>query len=103
MTLRHRLRNRREHHTVAFRFRNVPYTVGYSRFPDGSLAEIFLDNHKVTSDMASDARDAAVCLSISLQCGVQPELIRDAVTRDSTGEASGIRCRVLDLLRGAPA
>jgi hypothetical protein len=79
-------------------FRGVPYTVGFSRFDDGSLAEVFIDNHKCTSDLSSDARDAAVALSISLQHGVPPEAIRDAVTRDANGEASGILGCVLDLL-----
>jgi hypothetical protein len=103
MSGRERLRNRRHHDVRAFKFRGVDYTVGYSRFADGALAEIFLDNHKTTSDMASDARDAAVGLSIALQYGVPPEAIRDAVTRDSDGEASGIIGCVLDLLLGREA
>jgi hypothetical protein len=100
MTLRHRLQNRRKHEVVAFKFRGVSCTVGFSRFVDGSLAEVFIDNHKCSSDLASDARDAAVALSISLQHGVPAEAIRGAVTRDATGEASGILGCVLDLLLG---
>ncbi len=72
MTARHRLRNRRAHEVVAFKFRGVSYVVGFSRFSDGALAEVFIDNHKCTSALAADARDAAVALSISLQHGVPP-------------------------------
>lgn len=60
MTARHRLRNRRAHEVVAFKFRGVSYVVGFSRFSDGALAEVFIDNHKCTSALAADARDAAV-------------------------------------------
>jgi hypothetical protein len=108
MTPRHRLKNRRPHEVRSFKFRGVSYTVGFSRFDDGTLCEVFIDNHKCTSALASDARDAAVALSISLQHGVlqhgvPPEAIRDAVTRDANGEASGILGCVLDLLLGPEA
>jgi hypothetical protein len=98
MTARQRLPNRRAHETISFEFRGLPYTVGVGRFPDGSLAELFIDCFRGSSPLAADARDAAVALSITLQFGVPPEAIRDAVTREADGSASGILGRALDIL-----
>jgi ribonucleoside-diphosphate reductase alpha chain len=100
--MRHRLPNRRAHETIEFWFRGLAYAVGVGRFPDGSLAEIFVDCSKGSSPLAADARDAAVCLSIALQYRVPPQAIREAVTREANGQASGIVGAVLDLLEGAP-
>ncbi|MGD9540816.1 hypothetical protein [Methylocystis sp.] len=95
---RHRLQNRRAHEAIRFSFRGRPYTAGVGRFPDGSVAEIFIDAEKQSTDAADDARDAAVCLSLALQYGVPHEAIRAAVTRESDGRPSGIVGAVLDLL-----
>jgi fructose-specific phosphotransferase system IIC component len=100
MTARELLPNRRRSETIAFRFRGAPYTVTLSRFNDSRLAEIFVDNGKCSTHLASDARDAAVALSIAMQYGVPPEAIRAAVTRDADGSASGIIGAVLDTLLG---
>jgi hypothetical protein len=99
---RRRLPNRRAHEVLAFTFRGLSYTAGIGRFGDGALAEIFIDCAKGSTPVAADARDAAVTLSIALQYGVQTEAIRDAVTREADGSASGIVGAVLDLLGEAP-
>lgn len=98
---RHRLPNRRPHEIREFEFRGLGYTAGIGRFNNGDLAEVFLDCSKGQSQLAADARDAAICLSIALQHGVPAEAIRSAVTRDGQGEPSGIVGAVLDLLEGA--
>jgi AcrR family transcriptional regulator len=97
---RHRLPNRRAHEILEFEFRGLAYTAGVGRYQNGELAEVFLECSKAQSQLAADARDAAVCLSIALQHGVAAEAIRTAVTRDSQGEPSGIVGAVLDLLQG---
>ncbi|WP_292531390.1 hypothetical protein [Methylocystis sp.] len=96
--IRRRLPNRRAHEAVAFAFRGRPYTAGVGRFPDVSVAEIFIDAEKQATDAADDARDAAVTLSLAFQPGVRPQAIRAAVTRESDGRPSGIAGAVLDLL-----
>ncbi len=93
-----RLPNRRPHEIREFEFRGLGYTAGIGRFNSGDVAEVFIECAKAQSQLAADARDAAVCLSISLQHGVPAEAIRAAVTRDSQGEPSGIIGAVLDLL-----
>lgn len=98
-----RLPNRRAHEAIRFSFRDRAYTAGVGRFPDGSMAEIFIDAEKQSTDAADDARDAAVALSIAAQHGTPLEAIRAAVTRESDGRPSGIVGAVLDLLsEGAP-
>ena len=64
-----RLPNRRPGETIGFEFRGAAYTATFSRFPDGRLAELFIDAAKPSNDAADDARDAAVCLSLALQFG----------------------------------
>ncbi len=93
-----RLPNRRAHEILEFQFRGLAYTVGVGRYQDGALAEVFIECSKGQSQLAADARDAAVCLSIALQYGVPAEAIRGAVTRESRGEPSGIVGAVLDLI-----
>lgn len=98
MNARRSLNNRRAHELHEFWFRGKTYTMGVGRFDDRRVAEIFIDCSKVSSESANDARDAAVCLSIALQCGTPLDAIRAAVTREEDGSPSGIIGCVLDLL-----
>ncbi len=97
--MRRRLPNRRRGESIGFEFRGAPYRVCAGRFEDGALAEVFIDcQAKGMLPIADDAKDAAVCLSIALQYGAPPEVIRAAMTRTTDGAATGIVGRVLDLL-----
>jgi hypothetical protein len=95
---RQRLPNRRAHEIREFEFRGLRYSAGFGRFENGALAEVFVECSKGQSQLAADARDAAVCLSIALQYGVPADAIRDAVSRDGHGEPAGIVGAVLDLI-----
>jgi len=53
MTSRRRLSNRRFSETFAVEAQGMKFTATISRFDNGSLAEIFLTNHRAGSD-ASD-------------------------------------------------
>ncbi|HEY8215381.1 MAG TPA: hypothetical protein VIG36_14770 [Methylocystis sp.] len=88
---RRRLPNRRPHEAIRFTFRGRAYTAGVGRFPDGSVAEIFIDAEKQSTD-------AAVALSIAAQHGTPLEAIRAAVPSESDGRPSGIVGAVLDML-----
>ncbi|MGJ0507407.1 MAG: hypothetical protein ACR652_09775 [Methylocystis sp.] len=100
MTRQH-LPNRRRHEIYNFTFRGRPYIAGVGRFPDGRVAELFIDSEKASTDAADDARDAAVAVSLALQHGTPLEAIRGAVTRDAAGRPAGIIGAVLDLLMEA--
>ncbi len=96
---RRRLPNRRRAAELFdLSFKGGRYTIGASRFPDGSLAEIFVHPAKASCDLADAARDAAVTLSLALQFGAPAAAIRAAVTRESDGSPAGIVGAVLDLL-----
>jgi hypothetical protein len=59
------------------------FTASASRFPDGRLAEVFLDNHKAGSAIGVLVRDGAIVLSFALQHGADATdyLLRPAARR----------------------
>lgn len=98
MTERRRLPNRRLAETFELEVAGLRYTCTVGRFPDGSISELFLSNHKNNSSADTAARDAAITFSIAVQHGADPEVIRRALCRDPQGNASGPLGCALDLL-----
>jgi hypothetical protein len=98
MTGRTRLQNRRLAETFDLDVGGLRYTCTVGRFPDGSIGEIFLNNHKSNSSADTAARDSAITFSIAVQHGANPEVIRRALCRDGRGRASGPLGAALDLL-----
>jgi hypothetical protein len=98
MTQRKRLPNRRICETLQIEANGMPFTVSFSRFDDGSLAEIFISNHKAGSHADVAARDSAVVASLALQHGVALDVLRKALLRDPRGVASGPLGVALDLI-----
>jgi hypothetical protein len=76
MTGRTRLPNRRACEHFSFQCNGLNYTESFDRFPDGSLAEIFISNSKAGSHSDSGAEDAAAAASIALQHGISLDVIR---------------------------
>jgi hypothetical protein len=100
MSDRQRLPDRREHTVLNFTTADgFHYTAGLGYFPDGRLAEVFLNADKVGTPLQSTAQDSAVIASIALQAGVPAETIRHALTRNGNGQASGPLGTLLDLLQ----
>ena len=83
MSSRRRLPDRRAGETFEVEVAGLRYTATVSRFPDGSIAELFLSSHKSNSAADTNARDAAITFSIAVQHGADPEVIRRALCRDS--------------------
>ena len=100
MSERRHLENRRASETFDLEIAGLRYTCTVSRFPVGSIAELFLSNHRSNSAADTAARDAAITFSIAVQHGADPEAIRRALSRDSRGRASGPLGAALDLLLG---
>jgi hypothetical protein len=98
MTARTRLPNRRASESFSLECNGLRYVATISRFPDGTLAEIFLSNHKSNSAADTNARDAAVVCSIALQHGVPLDTIRHALLRDPRGVPSSPLGVALDLI-----
>ena len=88
MTDRERLPARRPSLVFDLELNGLLFTASYSCFPDGRVAEIFLQNHKPGSQSDANARDAAVAASLALQFGCPLQTLQRAVLRDSTGRPS---------------
>jgi hypothetical protein len=95
---RRRLDNRRASENFDLEVAGLRYTATVSRFPDGTIGELFLNNHRSNSAADTAARDAAIAFSFAVQHGADPEAIRRALSRDSQGRASGPLGAALDLI-----
>jgi hypothetical protein len=100
MTARERMPDRRASESFTFELNGLGFTATLSRFADGRIGELFLNNHKAGNQADTNARDSAIILSFALQHGADIEAIRRALCRDSQGRALGPIGAVLDLLTG---
>jgi hypothetical protein len=95
---RQRLPNRRASESFIFEIDGLRFTATVSRFADGRIGELFLNNHKSGNQSDTNARDAAIILSFALQYGADIDEIRKALCRNSKGRALGPVGAALDLL-----
>jgi hypothetical protein len=79
---RARLPNRRGSVSFSFEVNGLAYTATYSRFGNGRVAEVFLQNHRTSSSADVNARDSAIAASFALQHGASVQDIRAALCRD---------------------
>jgi|SRR6516165_5283893 hypothetical protein len=100
MSARERLPNRRSSETFSFELNGLRFTATVSRFPDGRISELFLDNHKAGSAIGTLVRDAAIIFSFAVQHGADADAIRHALCRDSQGRALGPIGQALDIIAG---
>lgn len=96
--MRARLPNRRMQEVFDLVHDNHEFTVGVGRREDGSLAEVFISCHKLTTPMDILGRDAATIISIATQYGVPLEEIRGAVCRTEDGKPQSFVGAVLDAI-----
>jgi hypothetical protein len=96
---RERLANRRGSVSFDFEHKGVRgFALTYSKFADGRVAEVFIQNCKTDSAADVNARDGAIVLSFALQFGADLSAIAKALCRDSQGRPSGVMGTALDLL-----
>src|SRR5262249_16283936 len=93
---RQRLSDRRSSTTFQVEHAGLKFTVTFSRFHSGELAECFVQNHKRGGGADTAVRDAGILLSFALQYGCPAEIISRALSRNSDGSASGVMAAVLD-------
>jgi|SRR6516162_9178720 ribonucleoside-diphosphate reductase alpha chain len=86
--IRQRLPNRRASISFELEVAGLRYAATVSRFADGRIGEVFLNNHKSNSAADVAARDSAIVFSIAVQHGADPEVIRRALCRNANGQAS---------------
>jgi hypothetical protein len=101
-TARERLPDRRANESFTFELNGLRFTATLSRFPDGRIGELFLNNHKFGNQSDTNARDGAILLSFALQHGADIESIRRALCRDGAGRALGPIAEALDIIAGRP-
>jgi hypothetical protein len=85
---RNTLSNRRPAETFELEVAGLRYLCTIGRFSDGTVGEVFLQNHKPGSQSDSNARDAAVAASLALQFGCPLQVLQRALLRDSQGRPS---------------
>jgi ribonucleoside-diphosphate reductase alpha chain len=95
---RTRLPNRRASEVFEFEAGGLQFSASVSRFADGSIGELFLNNHKSNSAADTNARDSAIAFSFAVQHGADAEAIRRALSRDAQGRALGPLGVALDLI-----
>lgn len=98
MSERWRLPNRRRCESFNFELGGLRFAASIGRFEDGRIGELFLTNHKSGNQSDTNARDAAILLSIALQYGADIEVIREALCRDGNGYALSPIGAALDLI-----
>jgi hypothetical protein len=90
-------------HTFDLRHESLDYQVSVGHVVDNERLkpiEVFINGPKVGSMVEAIAHDAAVLLSISMQCGVPLDLVQRAVTRSSNEHPSSIIGMIVDVLCG---
>jgi hypothetical protein len=95
---RRRLPQRRRSITFEVVAFDLKFTVTASYFCDGRLGELFITNHRAGSAAGILASDAAIAASLALQFGCPPEVLRNALSRDSRGVASSPLGAALDAI-----
>lgn len=98
MNVRARLHGRRPAETFDLEFAGLRYIATAAFYPDGSLGEIFIRNHKTGNVSDTAVHDPGILLSLLLQHGCAAETISHAVSRNSDGSANGIVGAVVDLI-----
>jgi ribonucleoside-diphosphate reductase alpha chain len=96
MSFRQRLPNKRRSVSFEIVVGTLRYTVTYSRYADGRVGEIFIQNTKPGSQSDCYARDAAISASLALQCGCPLETLRRALLRDPQGRPQTPLAAALD-------
>ena len=77
---REKLSNKRRSIGIKFEYEGHSYRATASRYPDGRLAEIFLDTGKINTPLQQNAETAAILVSLLLQHGVDVALIRHSIS-----------------------
>ena len=96
--MRERLPDRRPCETFEFDHRGIAYTASIGLYPDGRIAEAFIDGPKAGTDLQIAAKDSAVAVSIALQHGASVDELRHAMGRGGNGKPQGVIGALLDLM-----
>lgn len=80
------------------------YTATAGFYDDGRVGEVFLGSTKIGTDTDIAIKDAAIALSLALQCGCPLEVFQRTFLRNARGEPEGPLGTLVDLIsREVPA
>jgi hypothetical protein len=99
---REKLHDRRRSRLINFQQDQCKYIVLYSLYPDGRLAEIFLDvNHPAKPGDQIDlmAKDLATLMSIALQHGISADEIMVSLSQERDGTMRGPLGKALAIIK----
>lgn len=96
---RERLPNRRPSESFDFEHSGISYRAEFSRYPDGRIAEVFVNGAKVNTSSDIAMRDCAIILSFALQHGCPIDAVLPALTRGHDERPLGPMGKLLELLR----
>jgi hypothetical protein len=98
MSARRRLPQRRGAIAVELEHAGHHFRMQVGHFPDGALAEVFVDAAKPDSALDALAADSAILISLLLQHNATPSEIRHALRRAPDGTAASLVGAVVDRL-----
>src|SRR5262245_42005405 len=98
MAERARLPYRRESLIFDLESGGLRYTATVLRFPDGRVAQVFLQHHKFGSQSDANARDSAAAASLALRFGCPLSVLQSAILRDPSGRACTPLGAALDVI-----
>jgi hypothetical protein len=90
--------NRRLGETFDVELHETRYAVSVGRLEDGSPIEVFVSCHKAANALEALARDAGIVISFAIQHGAAPVELRDAVSRETSGQPTSIIGVILDAI-----
>lgn len=81
-----------------FRWEGHALFVSTGYYADGTLGEVFVSAGKLTSNVDTTAKDAAIAISLALQFGCPPRVLADAFLKKADGTPEGIAGAVMALI-----
>ena len=96
--MRERLCDRRPSENEDIVFSGVIVSVSFGYYDDARIGEVFLSTRKIGTAVDTAVRDTAVLLSLLLQYGCTPSVIRRTLTTDERGDPEGLAGQVIDLI-----
>lgn len=85
-----------DHEWPATSLRPFKVSIGVGFYDDGRPGEAFLVSGKSGESLEANARDGAILFSIALQYGATLAEIRNAISREETGEAASMLGSCID-------
>ena len=100
--MREKLSNRRRSRLINFEHEHHVYILQYALYPDGRIAELFLDvgpPAKPGDMLDSMARDLATLTSIALQHGISVDEILTSLSQELNGTMRGPLGKALSVIK----